>query len=123
MKKIEVKDECRTYSFYDLEGNLQTIIGMLQNLSNEFSGYTRFELSEEYDAWSDRSHLVVYGYRMETDQELAKREKKVRKEREKKRKEEAKKKASIEEQQRKTLEHLVKKNPEMVRKALEEQGT
>lgn len=75
IKKQEKKIELN--SNIDLEGELNKVIKSLQSISNEYPDYHRFELEYDYD------YVTLWGYRWETDKELACRLEKAKKQREK----------------------------------------
>ena len=77
---------------YDIEGPLQDFISTLQKCQNKYkSDYLRLELSwDDYGYGSSSKSVILYGHRLETDDEYEMRlatEKQTREAREKTRRE------------------------------------
>lgn len=70
--KVEKKVSLATYDVYDFEGSLDDMISNLEGLKED--QYTRYVVEADtcyYDGDDGYANLEVYGYRMETDEELA----------------------------------------------------
>ena len=86
-----------------LDGDLNKAIKSLQNIFRDYPDYHRFELETDYD--HECNFLVLYGYRWETDSELASRLEKAKKRKER----DAQKKAQKLDKEREEYERLKKK--------------
>lgn len=81
-QKQEKKIQIDSNILYSLQGDLNNCLKCLQDIPKIHPDFHRFELDIGYDY--DTSTIVLYGYRWETDNELASRLKKAKKERERK---------------------------------------
>ena len=99
-KKIQID------SNVELEGDLNKTIENLTNMSKTYPGYHRFELEQDYDDYDYGYNVIVlWGYRWETDKELASRLEKAKKRKER----DAQKKAQKLDKEREEYERLKKK--------------
>jgi hypothetical protein len=98
-----------TFDSDDFGGPIEQVINMLREHEEKFSNHLNIRIDVEYDcSWQGgitNIEYMLYGDRLETDAELAKRLKKEEKEGQKKKEAQQK----IEERERKQYEKLKKK--------------
>lgn len=88
MKKKYIKEKLAALGSYNFEGPIDNIIQMLENLKTKNHKNIRID----YEYFSDTTNFVVTGERLETDNELEKRKKKIQKQKELKKKQKAEQK-------------------------------
>jgi len=100
-KKIKIDSDI----LYDLQGDLNKCLKYLKDIPKIHPDFYRFELDIENNYNYDTSELVLYGYRWETDNELAYRLEKAKKKKER----DTEKKAQKLDEEREEYERLKKK--------------
>ncbi len=78
-KKIKVQRQLRNIT-YDLEGKVDDVIEILNNLKNHHADFEDFELSVDHAGYDGGIEIYLNGYREETDAEYNKRIKKEERE-------------------------------------------
>jgi len=111
-EKLQLRHELERMSLYDFEKSLDELIEDLAALKERYLTYTdfTFEHNVNYGFYDEQSHeFIIYGYRMETDEEYETRQEKNRIAREKAKKQRAAAKLKKIEEEKVLLEKLKEK--------------
>ena len=109
-EKRFITEDLQTFSFYDMETSLDTIIQTLQDFKEKFGDtYSNIRFNISYDRYDDEvRYLQLQGDRLETDAEFEKRVSLEKKDRIKKKNEKIAHTLHIKEERRKLYTALKK---------------